>query len=308
VSYLKLFNPLSPVMGGGDRYPEFMANMFPGRPTTAWLLSKAGAVALLAGALFGGIRLAQHVDKVDEISEEDNPAKKLKSQIGTTFAVPLNPIKKSAGYDGTLGPKQTIEFPASYDPIANLRNTGIPIAAFLLAGGGAWMAADIYADKKRNALMTKAIEGKSNTVRALMKLRARIARGLATDAEVKNTMASIGNDENYVKTAAQSNDDHPYIRGITTSMALLIAGLGIATGIGAYKYFSASDTNNLRYRAIKRGLKDYARGKTFVSPVSVIPQDADKYFKDLYDENEGKKSPRTEEDSLQPTNQISVTL
>jgi len=303
VSYLNLFNPLSAVMGGGDRYPEFMAKMFPGKPTAAWLVSKVGAVGFLAAILAGGIRLAQHVDTVDKISEEDNPAKKLKSQISTTFAVPLN--AKTAALDG---PKQSLEFPSITDTTANVRNAGLPLAVALLIAGASWDMADKWADKKRNDLMTKAIAGKSNTARRLMKLRARIARGLADEKEVNSTLASIGNDENYVKTAS-SNDEYPVARPIITSALLILAGLGVMTAIGSYKYSKASNINNLRYNAIKRGLKDYARNKSYASPVSIIPQDADQYFKDMYAEDGQKtRAPRDEEDAAQPNTQIKVTL
>ena len=302
VSYWNLFNPLSAMMGGGDRYPEFMAKMFPGKPTAAWLVSKIGAVGFLAAVLAGGARMLQHADTVDKISEEDNPAKKLKSQISTTFAVPLN--AKTAALDG---PKQSLEFPAVTNPWANARNVGLPMAAMLLAAGFSWDRADKYADKERNELMTKAIAGKSNTIRRLMKLRARIARGLADEKEVNSTLASIGNEENYVKTAA-SNDEYPVARPVITSALLILAGLGVMTSIGSYKYSKASNINNLRYNAIKRGLKDYARNKSYASPVSIIPQDADQYFKDMYADEDKPKTPRGAEDADQPNNQIKVTL
>ena len=51
VSYKNLFNPISPITGGGDKYPGFVANMFPNNPRAAWLASKVGAVTLLASLI-----------------------------------------------------------------------------------------------------------------------------------------------------------------------------------------------------------------------------------------------------------------
>ena len=101
-SYVNLFNPLSPIMGGGDKYPKFMLNMMPRHDRAAWLISKAGAVSLLAAGLFGGYRLLQHVNKVSDIAKKDDPADGMSSDIGTTFNVPFTGSKDQKKKNGII--------------------------------------------------------------------------------------------------------------------------------------------------------------------------------------------------------------
>lgn len=295
VSYLNLFNPLSPLMGGGDKYPKFMANMFPGNPRAAWLASKAGAAALLAASLFGVARGAQHVKRMAAMRDEDDPGEKLHSQLGTTFAVPL----------GKTAADQSIPMPSALST-QNITNAAVPIGAFLLAAAGAWKGADVLADKRRNRLLTNAIASKSNTVRDLMQIRARIAKGTASDQEVADTLARVNDDDNYVKTAA-GNDPHPVVRSGLTGLGLLLMALTGATAIGSYRYFSESDPDNLRYKAVEKGLREYARNKTGMTPITTVPQDAGTYFRQI-DEGAGEKSTRELPEKESTRKPISITL
>ena len=295
VSYKNLFNPLSPLMGGGDKYPQFMANMFPGNPNAAWMASKAGAVALLAAALFGTARGVQHVKRMADMRDEDDPGDKLPSQLSTTFAVPL----------GKTAADQAVPMPSALSP-QNIVNTAVPVGAFLLAAAGAWKGADVIADKRRNSLLTKAIAAKSNTVRDLMQVRARIAKGTASDQEVADALARVDDEDNYVKTAA-GNDPHPVVRSGITGLGLLLLALTGATAAGSYRYFSESDPDNLKYKAVQKGLNEYARNKTGMTPITTVPQDADTYFKQI-DEGAGDKSTRELPEKESTRKPISITL
>ena len=311
VSYLNLLNPLSPLMGGGDKYPEFMAGMFPKSPTAAWLTSKAGAIGLLAAGLFGGARLVQHVNRMADMRDKDDPADKLRSQLGTTFEVPLG---KHASHDGI--PTQSIALPDAASP-KNIGYAAIPIGAALLAAAGGWRMADYAADNRRNKALAAAIQGKSNTIRDLMRVRARIAKGLATKPEVDKALASVSADDNYVKTATEKpawtprqndpNKEHNLIRSGVTGLGLLLLAVGGATGLGAYKYFKAADPGNIQYDAVKKGLSEYARNKSHMTPITTIPTDASTYFQGV-DEGARKPSPRDMPEPEHKLTPITVTV
>lgn len=299
VSYKNLFNPLSPIMGGGDKYPEFVANMFPGNARAAWLTAKAGAATILAAALFGGIRGVQHLNRVAEMRDKDDPGQKLDSQLSTTFAVPLG---KHAAMDGV--PTQEVMRPPAIS-LKNITNTAVPVGAFLLAAATAWKTMDTVADKRRNRLLTDAVAAKSNTMRDLMQTRARIAKGTISDAEVSKALGRVDDESNYVKTAGA--DRHPIARGGFTGLGLLVLALAGASAAGSYAYFKASDPGNLKYKATKAGLEEYARNKTGMTPITTIPQDAGSYFKAI-DEGAKPKSTRELPEQEATRKPISITL
>lgn len=298
VSYKNLFNPISPITGGGDKYPGFVANMFPNNPRAAWLASKVGAVTLLAAAIAGGVRGVQHLNRMAEMRDKDDPGQKLDSQLSTTFSVPLG---KHAAADV---PKQMLLMPPVLDS-RNVTNTALPLGAALLAAALSWKGMDTLADNRRNKLLTNAVAAKSNVVRDLMQTRARIAKGTISDAEVGKALGQVDDESNYVKTAA--GERYPTIRKGVTGLGLLVLALAGATGAGAYTYFSASDPGNLRYKAIKSGLQEYARNKTGMTPITTIPQDAESYFKAI-DEGSKPKSVRDMGEIEATRRPISVTL
>jgi hypothetical protein len=284
-------------MGGGDKYPEFVANMFPNNPRAAWLTSKAGAVALLAAAIAGGVRGVQHLNRVADMRDEDDPGQKLDSQLSTTFNVPLG---KHAAEDI---PKQMTLMPDAVS-LKTITNTAVPVGATLLAAALAWKGMDTFADNRRNKLLTDAIAAKSNTMRDLMQTRARIAKGTISDADISKALGRVDDESNYVKTAAEK---YPNVRRGWTGLGLLVLALAGASATGAYKYFSASDPGNIQYKAIKSGLQEYARNKTGMTPITTIPQDAGSYFKSI-DEGAKPKSVREMNEKEDTHRPISVTL
>jgi hypothetical protein len=226
--------------------------------------------------------------------DEDDPGEKLHSQLGTTFAVPL----------GKTAAEQAVPMPSALSP-QNIVNTAVPVGAFLLAAAGAWKGADMLADKRRNNLLTKAIAAKSNTVRDLMQIRARIAKGTATDQEVADVLAGVNDDDNYVKTAGE--DPHPVVRSGVTGLGLLLLALTGATAVGSYRYFSESDPDNLKYKAVQKGLNEYARNKTGMTPITTVPQDAATYFQSI-DDGADDKSTRELPEKESTRKPISITL
>lgn len=321
-SYGNLLNPVSQMLGGGDRYPEFMASLLPGNPETAWMLSKLGAIGLLAASLAGSVRAVQHLDRVRGLKDTDKPAEGLKSQISTTFDVSLSPTRTGqakkaakvkvpqAGY-----PKQSLSLAMPGDVWTNTVRTGVPLGVALLSAVAAWKGADYIADKRKNKVLAQMIQQKNETVKKLMQTRARVAKGLSEDKEVR---AVLGADDQaldaYVKTAGATASDSVapkapgmFMRPIITGMPLLLLALATSGAVGSYKYFSRTHENNIRYSALKRGLAEYARSKANMTPVNLIPADAESYFKTL-DAEPKKKIPR-EEPELLPMNQpVQVTF
>ena len=69
-----------------------------------------------------------------------------------------------------------------------------------------------------------------------------------------------------------------WTRGKSTYATL--AGLALLTSwYGAHKYFSATNENNIRFKAFKKGLNEYAKTKTLATPITTLPADAADYFK-----------------------------
>ena len=52
----------------------------------------------------------------------------------------------------------------------------------------------------------------------------------------------------------------------------------LASAIGSYAYTSASDENNIKYKAYKKALREYAKNKSGMTPITVAPKDAPAYF------------------------------
>ena len=302
-SYWNTINPLSGFMGGGDRVPAGWMNLFDttteGKQLAAGLAFKTLACSLLAAGLVGGYRAIKHFNRVSEMAESDSPAKKMRSQLGTTFVGKLTPSDTPEAEDEETQEESKETKTASREskpdgkavnmpPFStqNLLSMSIPLGATMLAAGLAYGAVDSWASARRNRKLDEAIHAKDNAAKALMRTRARIAKGLATDEEVESAVNALNSEDLYVKEAAQES---PYDRGATEAVSqgavaaygLLMSVLLLASAVGSYKYFHAANPNNIKYKVSKRSLADYARSKTGLSPVTVVPTDMTDYFKDL---------------------------
>lgn len=59
-----------------------------------------------------------------------------------------------------------------------------------------------------------------------------------------------------------------------------LAALALMTSwYGAHKYFSATNENNIKFKAFKKGLNEYAKTKALATPITTLPADAQDYFK-----------------------------
>ena len=292
-TYASLFNPLSPLLGGGDRIPEWAMRTFPGKPETAWLASKTLAVGFEAALLAAAYRGMQHINTMSELSQNDDPDKKMEKEIGTTFNVDFSNGKtenkteempKKAAESDIVRTRE-VEMPHYANIYRNTIYSGLPIAAFVLAAAAGYNWVDKKSDQRLNEAVTEAVANKNRAVKNLMQARARVAKGTITEPEVQEVLANAENAEPYVKQAAE-NDNRSrrergtdrYLRAGLTSYGLLAAALYIAATGASYKYFKAADKNNIRYKAMKKGLMEYTKNKVVRAPLNIVPTGQNEFF------------------------------
>jgi hypothetical protein len=312
-SYLNTLNPISGLTGGGDRVPEWWMKMMPSSVSgkdneyIAHTAFKAGACALLAAALVGGIRVASHFDKVHDLKEQDALSGAVSKGLDTSFTGDFN--KKAASEatdDGKWKPT-----PTSLSWV-NTLGVAVPVGATLLAASLAYRAADDWADSRRNKMLDDAISRKGDAIKSLIRTRGRIARGTATDNEIQAANRLVKDENLYIKEASLDKNagfwsEIPRV-GVQ-SYGLLASALLLASAIGGYEYFKATDENNIKYKAMEKGLKEYAKQKANTSTVNITPTDATSYFADL-DKGAPKETDRTarEIDTDEMNKPISISL
>jgi hypothetical protein len=81
-----------------------------------------------------------------------------------------------------------------------------------------------------------------------------------------------------VYTKAASQNKEALIPQSVQLFGALTSAVILASAIGSYAYTSAGDENNLKYKAYKKALKEYAKNKSGITPITVAPKDAPSYF------------------------------
>lgn len=335
VSYLNTLNPFSGFFGGGDKVPQWAYSIVPNDPGMSHLIFKSGACALLAAGLFGGARAIKHLNTVADMADKDNPAGKLKSQISTTFDMDLQDKQKkeaaekeapAAYYHGT-GEAGSGYYQTTISP-SNILGLALPIGATLLAASLAYKGVDSFAAKRRNRILDDAIAGKSQAVKKLMQTRARIAKGNISNAEIQDATKAINNEDIYIKNAALNKKAlfkglEDWLNGFRTNetaqgqlaqsalqgYGLLAAAILATSAVGAYAYASKNDKNNIRFKALQKGLKEYTKAKAGLQPVTIIPGSAKEYFSTIDGDTKAptvRQEPTVDPDALNKP--ISVTL
>ena len=312
-----LLNPFSGITGGQEWVPEKVLNMFgtdPDKQRLAAAAWKTGAIGLLAAAGIGGYRALRHINEMRDLSDADRPGKDLSSQVSTTFAGKLsgNQKKRKKKKDedeeqqkAASVVKQEKNDPApapatgavpdnNFTPTTFFR-AAVPTGALLLAGALAYKGVDEAFDRRRNKQLDKAIAAKENAIKNLITTRARIAKGNVDDNELRAALRPINGDDIYVKEAADKPASNPVGSAVSTA-GVMASAIVLASAIGSYAYFSSGDENNLKYKAYKKALREYAKNKSGITPVSVMPTDAKKYFSSIDEkpENAAPVSPRNQ--------------
>ena len=282
-SVASLFNPVSGLTGGVDYVPksyiDFVQKYIPGDAgkTTAHLTMKGGAMALLAAGLVGSYRAARHLGDLRSIDKADRPSKDLASQLSTTFEGDLS------GEPEERQKKAASEEPGAYDIVSpgnfsaqNLTATAIPVGSLLLAAGLAYKGVDAVFDKIRNKRLDSAIAEKEQAVKKLITARAQIAKGGQAMESASAATAPLADSSVYTKAASQ--EKIAIIPETVQLFGTLSAAVILASALGSYAYTSASDEDNLKYKAYKKALKEYAKAKSGMTPITMAPSGASDYF------------------------------
>ena len=295
-SYLNTLNPISGVTGGVDKVPGWWANMFPGSDAgrrAAHLTFKSSAVALLAAALVGGYRTMKHYAEMEDLEDADRPGKDLASQLSTTFEGDLSGERKKASVDNR------VKAPAAFT-VNNALGTTLPMGAALLSAALMYKAVDDHFDAQRNKALSESITAKEDAIKQLITARAQIAKGADKPKAVDKATTVLDNDDIYVKDAALHKE--ALIGQGVQAFGTLTAAVILASAIGAYAYTSASDKSNLQYKAYKKALKDYAKAKSGITPITVAPSDAANYFTAIDAAAKDKKTTAREQPAYNPDN------
>lgn len=284
-SIWNVLNPIAGITGSVAKLPAWYVRLFPNSDQgrrSALTTARVASTSLLAAGLVGAYRAARHAAEAKELAEADRPAKDLVSQLSTTFEGGLSSnSKKKKKQDQTksasITSKKVVSAPAfSYE---NQLGTVLPVGAMLLTAALTSKAVDNYYDAKRNKTLDAAIGAKENAIKQLLTARARIAKGNASLDEVNKATKGVNSSDIYVKDAALHKEalwgELGQVAGLT-SIAVLIASM-----IGSHEYFKASDENNIKYKAYKKALKEYAKTKAGMSPITVLPTDSDKFFENI---------------------------
>lgn len=271
-TYMNTLNPISSVTGGIDKLPEWYVKMFPkttaGRQA-AHTTFKAGAVGLLAASLVGGYRALRHYGEMEDLEDADRPGKELAGQLSTTFSGDLMSQNKEAS--GRVPNTGVFTW-------QNFFGTAIPMSAALLASSLAYAGADNYFDKKRNKALDNAIASKEDAIKQLITARARMAKGVGTPAEINEATEDLDNKDVYVKDASMNKQALFSLNDLFQHFGALTAGVIIASAMGSYVYTRASDENNIKYKAYKKSLQEYAKNKSGITPITIAPTNAQSYF------------------------------
>ena len=287
----QLLNPLLPLFGGGAKYPEVFAKMFPTSPTTALLAAQTVFIGGAAALLAAGLRASQQ-DLAEARGTKSSPAHEVASSLNTTFTPKLSPkgMSKGASLDkrAEREPMQTVYYPGVMDA-SGLAVWGIPLTASALLATAAYRAADSYLDKDRNDTLSRDLDRRRRALANTIVTRARVAKGIATEEEVDRALREADR-LSLVKSAAEDAPDSgsAIAGGALSLFGLLLLLAGTGGGVAAYNYVKDSDPDNVRYKAMSDGLRAYTREKALQTPVTILPSDSEELFRAIDEPGTGK--------------------
>lgn len=322
-SYWSTFNPISFLTGGVDKVPAWWMDKFTDKDVIGklngkqlgHLTFKAGAVGLLTAGIVGGLRLALGADDLihGKGTVVDDSAK---GKMSTTFNDQMYELdqygnrKKKKKQVVKTASKVTHLESGNVADLSSYNQLGfaIPAAATALAAYLAYTLSDEAVAGARRYVNQQNLDERKEDLNALMIQRARMAKG---------NLKELPNFEHpYTKSAANEDDPNrnnmdwwdslkggiakifnPTGNNAATWGALKYAAL-LATGAGAYMYMSKNNENNMKYKAYKAALKEYVKGKTNRTPLTVVPGNSD----ELFDAIEAKDEELQPEDRLAAVN------
>lgn len=296
-SWARTMNPFSIFMENPNiRVPKFMINMFgnteAGHQLAALTANAAGSAATTLLAV-GLLRGAQHVARMADLETSNDPTKGLDTQLGTTYALNEQGNRSNKVLVSNLQKSASMHKAADEPPVVvdnmgtwssqNILGSPLPFAAVLAAGALGYIGMDKLFDKLENEKLTENISDKSRRLTELIKLRARLGKGNATAEEADRLVRQTMRPDSFVKQAEQkgwlglsynNSDEMTSGNSVVGAMGILLAALGVASGIGAYMWTTANDESNLKYKAYKKALQAHALNKASLTPITMVtPRD-----------------------------------
>ena len=314
-SYANSLNPLG-VLYGGVKVPNWLYNMLPGsRPGAsedernnaklqAALITLIGGGVLVGGAVTGIGRGLKAL--YDARMHTDNAAKNIGGDASTTYDLAV--LGKSAAVD-----KQAweINYPDKLS-FSTLLGVAAPVGALILASAAASKGVDALSAAARSNRIDRKMALRNKIYTDLISARARNAKGLLTDKEyadlqgrvaesvpstvkeasISDTIKDIWNWKDWLAGKAQGVGEAVDMSGrsVIAALGLIAAGVAGAAGIASYTYTKASDPDNIKYKAIEKGLQEYAKGKSSTTPITMLAPN--KAFFDKLDQGAPQKTIR----------------
>lgn len=249
-SWMQLLNPLSFFMGGNDRYPEFMERLFGGNASAAWAASKLLAVGATSYGTGYALRTLHKRLSTDKLEDQDAGNKYVRSN--------LNQTDSSEWYAGGQPKKASeVPWPKALDVTGTLL-TAAPLLVCALGVTGGFNQADRDMLKDKQQILGEQLEDARKELDRVILARAQQARGTLPKGQVKQAGASG--------------------RNLMAALGLLCLGVGGLAGMASYNYAKASNSNNLEYKANRKGLDMYAAARSKSTPVKLAPSNFEEYI------------------------------
>ena len=281
-SWLSTINPLSQLSTSNkpDYMPEWWDKYIPASsPDTRYLLWKSAVMSLMAAAIVGGGRLIQHIGKVNEIRQTDQPGHALNNQMGSSFemtSVAKKKKKKKGGWFSSDDDDETEEDRQLKTAAEDWLGVAVPTGAALLTAALTYAATDAWADKRKGEILQDRVANKNDYLKKLIIARARNAKGKLTERDLRKALRRPDFEDAEIQIKQGANDTSS---SISAAVGLLALGLLGVTTYGSYKYFEANNPNNIKYKAYKKGLEEYAATRSNKTPLTVGSSDAEIFKK-----------------------------
>ncbi|MBQ6471826.1 MAG: hypothetical protein IJJ33_07575 [Victivallales bacterium] len=164
--------------------------------------------------------------------------------------------------------------------------TTLPVAALVLGSALGWGAADRKDREDAGVALDDLAARQGEVYDSLLKERAKVAKGTASAKGVARALRKA--DElsgDMSKNAAARGPMTP----ITGALILMACALGVGSAVGSYGYFSKANRDNMKLEAIRKGLADYTKTRSGMTPVASVPKGSDEFFKEI-DEGDGAQA------------------
>jgi len=284
-----LLNPVPTVIPTTDKYSTWLAdkaNKYLGtkeNPGRGQFLAYMGNKALLQGlmafaAVYGLRRMRNAVKKDDPSDEVDNQLdstyeQKMNKDAAESVEAAAQVPQQSIGVVGRPGPGSAENFAASV----------VPALVLLSSAAYGWSRAGKDMKANNRAYLKDRLKAQEEEFNRLLSTRAMIAKGTATREQVEEALGK-----------SASLDKKAFGTPLVGALMLLGAAIYTGSAIASYKYFSKADPNNLKLKAMEKGLSEYAKVRSDMTPVSIVPTDSDEFFRNI---DEGDASAKEQQET-----------